>query len=762
MKHQVCPGAIASSLALIFSISTLSSAQVNILTANGSNDRPNANLQETQLTPATVSPASFGRIGSFAVDGQVYAQVLYVSGLALPGQGIHNVAYVSTMHNSVFAFDADAMSPTNLIWQVTLGPSVPSTEDVVPEIGILGTGAIDLQAGVLYVVSENLEDFGPVFYIHALDLTTGAEMLNGPTAITAAVPGNGSGSLPNNTIPFDPNQHLQRPGLLLANGSVYIAFGSHADNSPWHGWIISYDASDLSQQTGVFNTTPAGEGGAIWQSGRGLPADDAGNIYAISGNGDYDGSRNFGESILKVPPSLTGLIDWFTPSNWQALDGTDADLSAGPALIAGTHTLIGSDKAGDLYLVNGDSMGHLTSSHSYPVIPPGSSQLNIGYIFNFALWNRPDGAYVYVQPRSGALQCLAVAGASFQPCPVSPGPVSPDKARVGMTLSANGADDTSGILWEITGSAGDSIGYFGTLHAFDASNLSSELWNSDVNSDRDALGALPKFVAPTVANGKVYAPSFSNAVAVYGLLSADGSAQQPAITAVANAASYLQNAVSPGQAVSIFGANLGAGAPVAMQLTDSGLVAASLAGTGVYFDGIPAPLLFASPGQVNAVVPFGIGSDSTQMQVQSQGQWSDPVSIPVAASAPGIFSADSSGTGQGLIFNADGSRNAANHPAAAGSVIVLYLTGVGLITPALPDGALVQGDPLPQPVLPVSAQIAGKAAPVVSTSGVSGFIAGILQVSLQIPGNTPAGSAIPVVVQIGNAASQPNLTLAVQ
>jgi len=732
------------------------------LTGNGSNDRPNANLQETQLSPATVSADSFGRIGSFAVDGQVYAQVLYVSGLAIPGQGFHNVAYVSTMHNSVYAFDADAMSPTNLIWQVTLGPSVPSAIDIAPEIGILGAGAIDPQAGVLYVVSENLADSGPVFYLHALDLTTGAEMLNGPTAIAATVPGNGSGALPNNTIPFDASQHIQRPGLLLTNGSIYVAFGSHADHSPWHGWIISYDASDLSNQTGVFNTTPAGQGGAIWQSGRGLAADDAGNIYAVAGNGDYDGGRNFSQSIFKMPGSLSGLLDWFTPSNWQTLDGTDADLSAGPALIAGTHTLIGADKAGNLYLVNGDSMGHMTAGHTYPVIPKDSPQLNIGYIFNFAVWNRPGGAYVYVQPRSGRLQCLAVTGLSFQSCPVASGPVSPDKARVGMTLSANAADDASGILWEITASAADPTGYSGTLHAFDASNLSSELWNSDMNSDRDALGAMPKFVGATVANGKVYAPTFSNTVSVYGLLSGDGTAQQPVITAVTNAASYASNTVSPGQAVAIFGANLGAGAPASMQLTDAGLVATSLAGTGVYFDGIPAPLLFASPGQVNAIVPFGIASDSTQVQVQSQGQWSDPMTMPVAASSPGIFSADTSGIGQGLIFNADGTRNTANRPAAAGSAVVLFLTGAGLTTPALPDGTLVPGDLLPKPVLPVSAQIGGQAAHVIGASDMTGVVAGILQINLQIPDNTPPGPAIPVVVQIGNAFSQPNLTVAVQ
>ena len=395
------------------------------------------------------------------MDGQVYAQVLYVSNLAMAHGGIRNVVFICTMHNSVYAFDADAVGAQDPLWQVNFGPSVPSATDVTPEIGILGTGAIDLQAGALYVVAETLGDDGPVFTLHALDLASGAEVLHGPTFIAATVPGTGAEALSNHTIPFDPNQHLQRPGLLVVNGSVYVGFSSHSDTKPWHGWIMSYASSDISRQTGVFLTTPTAEGAAFWQSGRGLAADDTGSIYAVTGNGEYDGVRNFGESVLKLPASLAAPLDWFTPANWIALSGVDGSVAT------------------------------------------------------------PTG-------------------------------------RVGMTLSANSSGN--GILREITESASDPS--FGTIHAFDASNLASELWNSDMNSGRDALGAFPKFVSPTVANGKLYTPTFSNAMVVYGLLSSGAGGDEPGISAITNAASYRQDAVSSGEIVAISGNNLDAGAPV--------------------------------------------------------------------------------------------------------------------------------------------------------------------------------------------------------
>src|ERR1022692_1113602 len=257
----------------------LSHAAVNILTANGDNDRTNSNLQETQLSPATVNASVFGKLGVFPVDGQVYSQPLVVTGLSIAGQGTHNVVFVTTMHNSVYAFDADAMSRISTLWQVNLGSSVPSLllygpdGDITNEVGILSTGVIDVQRGILYVVADVLQNGAPVFYLHALDLTTGAERLNGPVALTASVRGTGSEAGADGTVPFDPMQHLQRPGLLLATDAVYVSFGSHGDMSPYHGWMLSYDASDLSRQIGVYMTTPDGDAGYIWQSGRGPAVD---------------------------------------------------------------------------------------------------------------------------------------------------------------------------------------------------------------------------------------------------------------------------------------------------------------------------------------------------------------------------------------------------------------------------------------------------------------------------------------------------------
>jgi hypothetical protein len=503
------------SIPLLAFCTLLSHAQVNILTANGNNDRTNANLQEARLSPATVSSSAFGKLGVFPVDGQVYAQPLYVSGLSISGKGTHNVVFVSTMHNSVYAFDADAMSPISLLWRVNLGTSVPAPllfgqyGDIEFEVGILSTGVIDLQRGVLYVLADTLEGGAPAFHLHALDLATGAERLNGPVPLTASVPGTGSATRADGTIPLDPMQHIQRPGLLLANNSVYAAFGSHGDQDPYHGWMVGYDASDLSRQASVYMSTPNGNAGSFWQAGRGPATDELGNIYAITGNGDYDGIRNFGESFLKLAAKGSVPLDWFTPANWKSMSDNDFDISAGAALITGTHTVIGADKGGNLYVINGDAMRQ-----------PGSATIiaaSAGSIFNFAVWSLGGSALVYTQGEREPVKCFQVTGTGVNPNPVSTAVTSIRFGRIGMTISANGVQAGSGILWETTGDY--NAGTPGALHAYDASNLANELWNSDMNPDRDQMPPIAKFVPPTVADGKVYVPSASNVVTVYGLFS---------------------------------------------------------------------------------------------------------------------------------------------------------------------------------------------------------------------------------------------------
>lgn len=733
------------------------SAQVNLLTGNGGNDRTNSNLQETLLSPATVNSTSFGKLGVIPVDGQVYSQPLYVSGLSIGGQA-RNVLFVSTMHNSVYAFDADSVAPAAPLWQVRLGASVPVSlvfgkyGDIANELGVLSAGAIDLQSSVLYVVAEVLQGGKPTFYLHALDLATGNERLNGPVALAGSVPGNGSGSLLDGTVPFDPMQHIQRPGLLLANGTISIGLGSHGDQSPFHGWIFSYDAADLSRQVGIYMSTPDGDGGSFWQSGRGLAADELGNIYAITGNGDYDGVRNFGESFVKVATQGGVTVDSFTPTNWKPLSDNDFDIAAGPALINSTHTVIGADKGGALYVVNGDAMR--------PVENAQIIQASSGSIFSLAVWNRAGVSNLYLQGQGEPLKCFQITGGTVNPDPVSTASNPVPFSRIGMTISANGAQDGSGILWESTGDYNQDTP--GTLHAYDASNLANELWNSDMNSDRDQMPQVTKFVPPTVANGKVYVPGLTNAITVYGQLAAvQGGSTAPSISVVVNAASYGQGAISPGQLVAVFGSNLGPGVPAGLLLTATGMVSTAIGDSEVLFDGVASPLIYTSAGQVNAVAPFGLSGSTTQVQVQFQGQVSDPVPVSVAPAKPGIFSLDGSGAGQAAILNQDGSVNSADHPAPPGSIITLWATGAGQLAPPGIDGAVTTAGNLPVPVLPVTAQIGGQATEVLYAGGAPGIVAGVIQVNLRVPRGSVAGAAISLLLSVGGSASQNGLTVAI-
>lgn len=748
--------------AIVLLCAVSSPSQVHVLTANYGLDRTNANLAESRLTPTNVAPGTFGALGIFPTDGQIFAQPLYVSGVVFPSLGTRNVVFIATEHNSVYAYDADAAATPVLLWRSNLGPTVPSSllssntgsyTDILPEVGILSTPTIDLTNNVIYVVAELQQRDNPVFQLHALDLSTGQERMNGPVTIAATVPGIGAGADSTGQIAFDPTQHIQRPALTLVNGAVYVAFGSHGDSGVWHGWLMSYDAANLGRQLGVFQTTPAGAGGAIWASGHGPAADDAGNIYLVTGNGNYDGTQNFAETFVKISGSAPQVTDWYTPANWQDLSDGDYDLSAGPSLIPGTHIVIGGDKGGNLYVINGDSMGNLDTGNTGATV----FQAVDSFIFNFAVWGRADAAYVYVRDGDGSIKCFRVSGTTVDPTPVSGSGSTNGTARMGMTISANGSRD--GILWATTGSYSDPS-VPGILHAFDAANLSQELWNSGLDA-RDDLHGFVKFVSPTVVNGKVYAPSLGGVV-VYGLLTPSGGDQpQPVVAAVENAASYAQDAISPGEMVTIFGANLGTPGGANLQLNSQGNVASILSDTEVMFDGVPAPMVYASANQVAAVVPFGVASSVSQVQVRYQGQASAPFPMPLAPTTPGLFSADSSGSGQALAVNQDGTLNSQDNPAVAGSVMVLYATGGGLTSPAVADGSVTGSTDLPQPVLPVAVKIAGQPASVLYAGGAPGVVAGVLQLNVAVPEGLTTGDAA-VTLQIGSQESQAGLTVAIQ
>ena len=501
--------------------------QVNILTANYGNDRTNTTLQEQILNTSKVTPTDFGRIGSFPVDGQIYAQPLYVQGLTIGGQ-TRNVVFVATLRNTVYAIDADAPTSTVPLWSVNLGPPVPSTflefNDIRPEVGILGTPVIDLARNVIYVVTDTFEDDKAVFRLHALSLSDGLEKCDGPVEIKAIVDGGGDAS-EDGRIAFDPKQHLQRPGLLVANDAVYIAFGSHADAYPYHGWVIAYDASSISRQIAVFNTTPQAGAGSIWQAGRGLAADSAGNLYVATGNGDYDGVSNFGESFIKLSPSLA-VLDWFTPKNYLELSDGDYDLALGPMLTPGAEQFVGADKAGNMYLVDRNNLGHLgVDGANYPQI---FQPVEYGGIFNAALWESARGLLVYFAQAGDYTRALRSVAGWFESVPFTETGVNPDLGLQGMAVSANGVLAETGILWMTTGDHSVRGPVAGTLHAFDALNLTNELWNSDMSGDRDKLGLFTKYASPTVANGRVYVPTLSKQLAIYGLLEAAPPAPTPA------------------------------------------------------------------------------------------------------------------------------------------------------------------------------------------------------------------------------------------
>jgi hypothetical protein len=471
-----------------------------------------------------VNVNTFGKLFSRTVDGQVYAQPLYLPGVSIPGKGVCNVVYVATQHNSVFAFDADDPAAASPLWTVNFGPAVPgntvggSNQDVLPEIGINSTPVIDIPTGTLYVVSSSVPSPGTtVFRLHALDVTTGAEKFHGPVAIQGTAKGSGAGSV-NGVITFDPTLHGQRTGLLLQNGTVYIGFASHGDHGNYHGWVFGYDQKSL-RQTAVRNVAPDGWGAGIWQGFGGLAGDGA-SVYAVTGNGDL-GGNNYGQSVIKMS-ALGGLAitDYFAPLDWALTNPRDEDFgSGGPLLIPGTSLLVASGKSGTLYVMNSQSLGAYEPSNQ--VVEQwqlNGAQYGIPVFYNSTL---------YVWPRGGVLSAFTFNGAASNPVfNTVPALQSQTAAAYGeknepsISLSSNGVVSGTALVWaaySASGSAG--AGSFpGVLQAYDASTLNL-LWSSDqAPANRDAAGGWTKWCPPTVANGKVYLATMDGVLNVFGLL----------------------------------------------------------------------------------------------------------------------------------------------------------------------------------------------------------------------------------------------------
>ena len=528
-------------ISLAIAASAWLSGQVSVLTNRNDNARTGANLNELVLSTLNVNPSLFGKLFSQTVDGSIYAQPLYVPTVTIGGAA-HNVVYVATMNDKVYAFDADNNTGANAspLWSQDLatpfgGTPIPIgnltngfvTGNIIGNVGIESTPVIDLSTNTMYLLARTLEGSNYVQRLHALDIASGAEKFGGPVVIAASVPGTGGGSS-GGTLMFDPKRHNQRAALALANGLVIISWASHEDIGPYHGWVMAYNASNL-QQAGVFNTTPNGNDGGIWQAGRGPVIDSTGNAYFITGNGDWDGSKNFGDSMLKFGTSGTlSLADWFTPDNQSTLNSKDWDLgSSGLMSIPGTSLLAGGGKEGKLYLLNTAGLGHEQSGNGQIVQvmqaspTAGRNEIKSG----LAYWNSPNhGPLVYLWADGDNLRAFHFNGSTLDTTPVVVGTIAAPGSPGGMlSISANGSTAGTGILWAAMAVSqdGDHGVVSGVLRAFDASNPATELWDSQQNSSRDALGTLGKFVPPTVANGKVYMATFANALAVYGLLASD-------------------------------------------------------------------------------------------------------------------------------------------------------------------------------------------------------------------------------------------------
>jgi hypothetical protein len=515
--------------------------------------RTGANLAETALTPATVSPGTFGKLYCRAVDEEIYGQILYVPGLDFGARGRRNAVVVVTMMNSVYAFDADdGQAPA--LWEAHYSDAargitpVPARDlgkpcivwsggykDISRWVGILSTPAIDPATGTMYLVARTKEGT-PATYrqrLHAISLLDGSERPGSPVEIRVSTRGTGAGSV-GGVITFDARLQNQRAGLLLHQGVVYIAWASHCDEEPYHGWIVGYDARTLAQVV-VYNNTPGGKNGGIWMAGQAPSVDEDGNLYLITGNGsaDLQGGPNRGESFIKLrrQGDTLALVDWFTPFNYAALEQEDRDLgSSGALLLPGRNIVLGGGKEGKLYLLDRNNLGkHRPTDDGQALQTIAVTGAGKAHIHGTPVtWKSTDGEFVYVMAEEDYLKQFRLEGGklvlhrmSLVRAPREPNPSAGYTMPGGvLAVSASGDRPGSGIVWASVTVSKDAIHAVvpGMLRAFDASDVSKELWHSEQNAARDSLGNFAKFNPPTVSNGRVYMPTFSKQYCVYGRL----------------------------------------------------------------------------------------------------------------------------------------------------------------------------------------------------------------------------------------------------
>ena len=532
---------------LVFSLFLpfLADAQKSVLTQHNDINRSGWYDNETILNKNNVKPGSFGKIFVRQVDDEIYAQPLVKLKLSIPGKGTKNVVFVATVNNTIYAFDADSANAITPYWKVNLTPAhsrvIKNSDetgacsnnyrDFDGNMGIVGTPVIDSTTNTMYLVARSVDTTGGATnfkqYLHALDITTGAEKANSPALITATVAGTGDGSS-GGSLPFNSQKQNQRGGLLLLNGNIFITWGSHCDWSPYHGWLMAYDKTTL-QQKSVYCSTYDGFGGGIWMSGGGPSGDANGSVYLAVGNGstgkngDATNARNRSSTALKLAPSGSSFTiqSYFTPKNYQTLDGADLDFGVTQLMIIpNSDRAITGAKDGQLFLMNKDNMGGYDSAtdHILQTIDLGSNahlHASMSYFkgskeFVYA-WSENSLLRAYPYNRNtGVFDLNNTIQSGLQ------GPTGNSGAM--LSVSSNGSVDSTGILWASYASNGDANQSVrpGILRAIDASDVTKELWNSSADPN-DNPGNYAKFNCPTVANGKVYLASFSNQLLVYGL-----------------------------------------------------------------------------------------------------------------------------------------------------------------------------------------------------------------------------------------------------
>jgi hypothetical protein len=518
---------LALAAALLLACPSHAGAQV--LTSQYDNARTDATLNETTLTPANVNAAQFGKLRTIKVDGDVYAQPLYIPRVEIPGKGVHHVVYIATEHDSVYAFDADGQ-PAEPLWHVSFlkdGVSPVPAQDtkcpfISPEVGITPTPVIDLPTGTLYVLARTKEKTGLltsryVQKLHALAVNNGVEKFGGPVEIKASVNGTGGGSVgggdaASSLVPFDPLYELPRAGLALTSGQVYLTWASSCDVRPYHGWVMAYDARTL-KQTAVFNTSPDDNESGIWQSDMAPAVDERGDVYVVTGNGTFDaadGGRDYGDSVLKL--HVTGgdlsVKDIYTPGNQNMLNSRDLDFgSGGPILLpeyGGRRLMLIAGKQGWLHVLDRDRL----KSGTVKVVTLGG-----GIYAAPAYWN----GHVFVLSSNDVLKDFAFDRGALPDAPVARGEQTFQNSGAGPVVSANGTRNS--IVWLIETKVWNDYNStkVSILHAYDAANVSRELYHSEQNSARDRAGPSVRFTIPTIASGRVYIGA-KGEVDVYGLL----------------------------------------------------------------------------------------------------------------------------------------------------------------------------------------------------------------------------------------------------